>query len=184
MIMITAVGSLAVMGATLGTLLGVASRYLHVEDDPLEVELLALLPGANCAQCGFVGCGQAAAALAKGEAGVTLCPPGGKAVAEKLAKKLGVSADLSEHEDAGPEFAVIEEDLCIGCTRCIRECTADAIFGAPKQMHVILKDNCHGCAKCFKVCPTEAIKMCKVPVTLGEWHWAKPEDASASSHAH
>ena len=173
--MLIAIGSLAAMGATLGTMLGVAARYLAVEENPLEAELLALLPGANCAQCGHVGCGQAAVALAKGEAPVTLCPPGGKAVAEALAKKLGVKADLSEHEETGPQYAFIEEDLCIGCLRCTNECTTDAIIGAPKQIHTVIRENCHGCAKCFKICPTEAIKMCQVPVTLGEWYWQKPD---------
>ena len=181
--MLFAVGSLAVMGATLGTILGVASRYLAVEENPLEQELQGLLPGSQCGQCGYVGCSQYAAALAKGEAAVTLCTPGGKVVAETLAKKLGVSADLSDHEEKGPEYAFIDESLCIGCLRCTQECSSDAIVGAPKQMHTFIADNCHGCSKCFKVCPTEAIKMCKIPVTLGSWHWDKP-DAAPAPHVH
>jgi len=171
------VGSLAAMGAALGAMLGAAAKFLAVEENPLELELAGLLPGSQCGQCGFVGCNQYAAALAKNEAPVTACAPGGKDVAEKLAKKLGVTADLSDHEDKGPRRAVIDEDLCIGCLRCVQECSTDAIVGAPKQMHTVLADNCHGCAKCFKVCPTEAIAMCKVPVTLGTWHWHKPAPA-------
>lgn len=177
--MLLAIGSLAVMGVTLGGLLGVAARLLAVEEDPLENELLGLLPGSQCGQCGFVGCGQYAAALAHDHAPVTLCAPGGKNVAEILAKRLGVSADLSGHEDAVPHFAVIDEDLCIGCLRCIQECTSDAIVGAVKQVHTVVADVCHGCAKCFKICPTEAITMCKVPVTLGSWHWDKPPSETA-----
>jgi electron transport complex protein RnfB len=173
--MLIAVGSLTAMGVTLGGLLGIAARLLAVEENPVEEELKAMLPGSNCGQCGFVGCAMAAQALAKGEAPVTLCPPGGKSVAEALAKKLGVTADLSDHEEKGPEYAIIEEDLCIGCTRCIKECSVDAILGASKQMHTIITDSCHGCAKCFKVCPTDAIKMCQVPVTLSSWHWPKPD---------
>lgn len=179
--MLLAVGSLAAMGVTLGAVLGVAARLLRVEGNPLEAELQDLLPGSQCGQCGYVGCAQAAAALARGDAPVTLCPPGGKAVAEKLAKKLGVTADLSEHEDTGPEYALINEDLCIGCLRCIGECTADAIVGAAKQIHTVIPDNCHGCRKCFKTCPTEAITMCKVPVTLGSWHWDKPQAAAPAT---
>jgi Na+-translocating ferredoxin:NAD+ oxidoreductase subunit B len=182
--MLVDIGSLAVIGATLGSLLGVAARYLAVEENPLEAELAGLLPGSQCGQCGFVGCSQYAAALAKGEAPVTSCQPGGKAVAETLAKRLGVSADLSDHEDKAPEFARIEESLCIGCLRCIQECTADAIVGAPKQIHTVLTEACHGCAKCFKVCPTEAIRMCTVPVTLGTWHWAKPDILAEPAHLH
>ncbi|MGE5503400.1 MAG: RnfABCDGE type electron transport complex subunit B [Actinomycetota bacterium] len=177
--MLIDVGSLTVMGAALGGLLGLAAKLLAVEENPLEQELQGMLPGSQCGQCGYVGCAQYAAALAKGDAPVTACAPGGKATAEALAKKLGVSADLSDHEDTGPQFAYIDEDLCIGCLRCTSECSTDAIMGAPKQMHTVLTDACHGCAKCFKVCPTEAITMCNVPVTLSSWHWDKPHEDTA-----
>lgn len=176
--MLIAVGSLAVMGIALGGLLGVAARYLAVEEDPLENELTGMLPGSQCGQCGYVGCSQYAAALAHEHASVTLCAPGGKAVAEALAHRLGVTADMDGHEDKGPEYAVINEDLCIGCLRCISECSSDAIVGAVKQVHTVMADQCHGCSKCFKICPTEAISMCQVPVTLGAWHWAKPQPES------
>ena len=119
--MFIAIGSLTLMGVALGGVLGVAARLLAVEEDPLEVELQAMLPGSQCGQCGVVGCAQAAAALARGEAAVTLCPPGGKSVAEQLAKRLGVSVDLSDHGAQVPVSAVIDETLCIGCTRCLKE---------------------------------------------------------------
>lgn len=180
--MLMAIGSLAAMGVTLGTILGAAARYLAVEENPLEEELKALLPGSQCGQCGYVGCGQAAAALAKGEAQITLCPPGGKAVIEALAKKLGVTADLSEHEEKGPEHACVIEELCIGCTRCIRECTTDSILGANKLMHTIIVDSCHGCGKCVEVCPTEAIVMRPIEVTLNTWHWPKPDVGQHTVH--
>jgi electron transport complex protein RnfB len=169
------IGSLTVMGVALGGMLGAASRFLKVEEDPLEAELQALLPGSQCGQCGYVGCGQAAAALARGEGSVTMCTPGGKAVAEAIAKRLGVKVDLSQHVDKGPEYAVIIEDLCIGCTRCIKECSVDAIFGATKQMHTVIADACHACTSCVPVCPTEAIVMRPIPVTIRTWHWPKPE---------
>ncbi|MEI6986108.1 MAG: RnfABCDGE type electron transport complex subunit B [Rhodospirillaceae bacterium] len=173
--MLLAIGSLAAIGATLGAILGVASRYLAVEGNPLEAELLELLPGSQCGQCGYVGCGQAAVALAKGEAAVTSCRPGGKAVAEKLAKKLGVTIDLSQHQDAVQQVAFINEDLCIGCLRCANECSSDAIVGGPKQLHTVIADHCHGCRHCFEICPTEAITMHLVPITVHDWHWHKPK---------
>ena len=43
--MILAIGSLTAMGAALGTVLGVAARYFAVEGNPLEAEILGLLPG-------------------------------------------------------------------------------------------------------------------------------------------
>lgn len=181
--MLIAVSSLTVMGVALGGILGAAARFLAVEENPLEEELKAMLPGSQCGQCGYVGCAQAAAALARGEAAVTLCPPGGRATAEALAKKLGVTADLSEHEEKGPEYAAVIEELCIGCTRCLKECSVDAIMGANKLMHSIIADVCHGCSKCVEVCPTEAIEMRPITTTLGTWHWPKPE-AGESQHAH
>ncbi|MBF0093434.1 MAG: RnfABCDGE type electron transport complex subunit B [Alphaproteobacteria bacterium] len=176
--MIIAVSSLAVIGAALGTVLGAAARYLHVEEDPLELELAAILPGSQCGQCGYVGCTPAAQALAKGEAKPTLCIPGGKAVAEALAKRLGVPLDMEDHVEKEPEYALINEELCVGCARCLPECSVDAIVGATKQMHTILTDLCHGCAKCSQVCPTEAIQMVPFAPTVASWHWHNP----ASGH--
>lgn len=172
--MFIAIGSLTIMGVAMGGILGIAARLLAVEEDPLELELQAMLPGSQCGQCGYVGCAQAAAALARHEAPVTLCPPGGKAVAEQLAKRLGVSVDLSAHESKRPVYAIIDEELCIGCTRCVKECSVDGIVGASKMMHTVIAEVCHGCAKCADACPTNAIRMVEIPVTLAGWHWPKP----------
>ncbi|KAI5914535.1 RnfABCDGE type electron transport complex subunit B [Thauera sp. 2A1] len=179
--MIVAIVSLMGIGLALGALLGAASKWLAVEENPIEAELQAMLPGSQCGQCGYVGCAQAAAALARGEAPVTLCPPGGRAVAEALAKKLGVKADLSAHEEKVPQYACIRPDLCFGCTRCMAECNVDAIIGATKQMHDVIADLCHGCGKCALVCPTQGIEMRPVPATVSSWHWPKPRRA-ASAH--
>lgn len=175
--MLMSVGSLAVMGLTLGSVLGVASRYLAVEANPIEAELQALLPGSQCGQCGYVGCAQAAVALAKGEAPVTLCPPGGKATVEALAAKLGVKVDLSKVADTGPQIAEVTEEICIGCCRCMKVCPTDAIIGAAKQIHNVIREACTGCSSCIDVCPTEALSMAPIPVTLQHWTWPKPASA-------
>ncbi|WP_183939571.1 4Fe-4S dicluster-binding protein, partial [Staphylococcus aureus] len=36
--------------------------------------------------------------------------------------------------------AIIREDECIGCTKCINACPVDAIIGSGKLMHTILTD--------------------------------------------
>lgn len=172
--MLMSVGSLAAMGLALGSMLGAASRYLAVEENPLEAELQAMLPGSQCGQCGFVGCAQAAAALARGEAAVTLCPPGGKATVEALAAKLGVKVDLSTVVDSGPRVAEVTEDICIGCGKCLRACPTDAIVGAPKQIHNVFREACTGCSACVAICPTEALQMRPIPVTLQHWTWPHP----------
>lgn len=175
--MLMSVGSLAAMGLTLGSVLGVASRYLAVEGNPIEAELQAMLPGSQCGQCGYVGCAQAAAALAKGEAPVTLCPPGGKATVEALAAKLGIKVDLSKVADTGPQIAEVTEEICIGCCRCMKVCPTDAIIGAAKQIHNVIREACTGCTSCVDVCPTEALNMMPIPVTLQHWTWPKPASA-------
>jgi electron transport complex protein RnfB len=175
--MLMSVGSLAAMGLTLGSVLGVASRYLSVEANPIEAELQAMLPGSQCGQCGYVGCAQAAAALAKGEAPVTLCPPGGKATVEALAAKLGIKVDLSKVADTGPQIAEVTEEICIGCCRCMKVCPTDAIIGAAKQIHNVIREACTGCSSCIEVCPTEALAMMPIPVTLQHWTWPKPASA-------
>ncbi|OHC64654.1 MAG: electron transporter RnfB [Rhodocyclales bacterium RIFCSPLOWO2_02_FULL_63_24] len=175
--MLIAIGSLALMGLALGAVLGTAARYLAVEGNAIEAELKDMLPGSQCGQCGYVGCAQAAAALAKGEAAPTLCPPGGKAVAEALAAKLGVKVDLSAVADNGPQLALVAEEICIGCCRCLKACPTDAIVGAAKQIHNVIREACTGCAACVDRCPTAAMSLVPVPVSLQHWVWPKPAPA-------
>lgn len=172
--MIFSVLSLSALGLVLGSLLGLAARYLKVEAGELEAELEAMMPGSQCGQCGYPGCAPAAAALASGAAPVTLCPPGGRSLAEQLAAKLGVTVDLSDMEDKPPQAAHIHEHLCIGCTKCFKRCPTDAIVGGPKMIHAVFSDACTGCEQCFNVCPTECIEMRAVVPTVQTWYWHKP----------
>lgn len=172
--MLLAVLSLTVLGAALGAVLGVASKVLHVEGNPLVDELIGMMPGSNCGQCGFPGCSGAASAIADGSAPVTCCPPGGKNLASALAAKLGITVDLSGVSDEGPKIAMVAEELCIGCCRCSKVCPTDAIVGAAKQIHNVLREACTGCSSCVDKCPTEALAMKPVPVTVQHWVMPKP----------
>lgn len=178
--MIEAIGSLTALGVVLGGSLGLAARYLRVEGNPLAQEISELMPGTNCGQCGYPGCETAAEALASGEAAVTLCPPGGRALAAELAEKLGVSIDLAGVDDSAPRIAFIFEDICIGCTKCLKRCPTDAIVGASRQIHAVVDDACTGCEACVEVCPTEAISMRPEVPTLQTWHWPKPGEPLAA----
>jgi len=172
--MIIALFSLTTLGLSLGLILGVAARYLKVETDPLVEKIEAMMPGSQCGQCGFPGCGSAAKALVDGEAPVTICPPGGRALAQQLSDLLGIKVDLSSMEDSGPVLAYVKEETCIGCTRCYKVCPTDAIMGAPKQIHSVFKAACTGCKACVDVCPTECLQVEPVLITLGTWQWPKP----------
>jgi len=176
--MLTATLSLASLGVGFGLILGLAARRFRVESSGgIEAELEAVLPGTNCGQCGFPGCAGAAQALASGEASVTCCPPGGKALAEVLAARLGVSLDSSAVAEALPVIAGVREEICIGCTKCLKACPTDALVGAVKQIHSVIREACTGCAKCEPVCPTGAIELSPVPATLQTWVWPRPASA-------
>ena len=178
--MIAALTSLTVLGLILGLILGIAARVFHVEGNALVEEIEALLPGSQCGQCGFPGCAGAAQALAAGQAPVTLCPPGGRAVVEALAIKLNVEVNLSGVKDSTPMIAEVKEELCIGCTKCFKVCPTDAILGSSRHIHSVFREACTACAKCIDVCPTEATLMVPVPVTLQSWYWARPEERLAA----
>ena len=174
MMMIVSVAAVAALGLVLGWLLGLASQWLGATVDPVVERITEALPGSQCGQCGSPGCAQAAAAVAAGNAPVTLCPPGGRAVAEKLAETIGAAFDPGNVPDRGPLLARVRTDYCIGCSRCIKSCPTDAILGATKQLHVVLGEACIGCGACAEVCPTGGIDLEGIPVTLRNWRWHKP----------
>jgi len=175
MVMATLV--IAFIGLMLGSGLGIAGRRFAVENEnPLQTEIEALMPGSQCGQCGFPGCSAAAAALADGTAAVTCCPPGGMALAEKLANLLGVS--LQAGAMAAPLVAHIDASECSGCTRCFRACPTDAIVGANGQIHVVIRSACTGCGKCAEACPEQnCVVLESKPIELDDWHWDKPQVA-------
>lgn len=175
--MFTATLVLTILGFSLGGALAYAAKIFAVaEDNPLVDEIEAMLPGSQCGQCGFPGCKPAAQAIAGGEAELTCCPPGGRALAEALAERLGI--DISSLGDtAAPMLASIEETLCTGCTRCYKACPTDAIVGANKQIHVVMAGACTGCAKCVEACPENCIALQPEQPSLDSWHWPKPQAA-------
>ncbi len=183
MYVVSAIVSLTSLGLCLGVLLAVAARYLKVESSPIVDELEALMPGSQCGQCGYPGCRPAAEALAVGDAPVTLCPPGGSALAEQIAKLLGMEIDLSAVEEPELLVARVSEETCTGCTRCFKVCPTDAIVGAPKQIHAVVADACVACRKCVDVCPTECLQMHPVEVTLKNWRWHKPDVVALGASA-
>lgn len=66
--------------------------------------------------------------------------------------------------------AIIREDECIGCTKCISACPVDAIIGSGKLMHTVLTDLCTGCELCIPPCPVDCIELVEdtapLPTTL------------------
>ncbi len=131
-------------------------------DPNLAKRLDALLPQTQCQRCGFAGCRPYANAIASDEADINRCPPGGPDTIAALARVLGRAAkplDTQCGEHTPSLRALIDEDLCIGCTKCIQACPVDAILGAAKQMHTVIADECTGCELCVPPCPVDCIAM-------------------------
>ncbi len=185
--MIVVVITLAIIAALFGLLLGYSAIRFKVEGDPVVDRIDALLPQTQCGQCTYAGCRPYAEAIAKGEADINQCPPGGEAVIIALADLLDVEPKPlnAEHGEEKPSKTVvyIDEDTCIGCTLCIQACPVDAILGAAKHMHTVIESECTGCDLCIPPCPVDCIHIKPVRATLKTWKWDQPEGGHAAPKA-
>ena len=181
--MLTAMIAIGVLAALFGLLLGYSAIRFRVESDPVVEQIDALLPQTQCGQCTYAGCRPYAEAIAAGEADINQCPPGGEATIQALADLLGVDAKPlnAEHgEHTEKRVAVIDEQVCIGCTLCIQACPVDAILGAAKQMHTVIESECTGCDLCVPPCPVDCIDMVPVERDIRAWKWPYPDASDRS----
>lgn len=128
--------------------------------DPDTID--AVLPQTQCQRCGYPACRPYAEAIARGEADINRCPPGGQAGIVQLAQLTGrpvrpLDPDCGEE---GPiRRAFIDETRCIGCALCLDACPTDAIVGAFKHLHTVVRMDCTGCELCLPPCPVDCIEM-------------------------
>ena len=152
-------------------------------EQALFMVLLDALPQTQCTRCGYPDCAGYARAMARGEAGIHQCPPGGQEGVQRLAALTGrPELPLSaEHGQEGPrQVAWIDEDWCIGCTLCIKACPTDAILGANKRMHTVIEPACTGCELCLPVCPVDCIHLEPVSGSATGWAAWSPEQAATA----
>ncbi len=164
--------------AIFGIILGYSAIKFRVDGDPIVDQIEGLLPQTQCGQCSFPGCRPYAEAISSGEADINQCPPGGEDGVKALADLLGVEVKPlnEEHGIEKPKsLALIIEEDCIGCTKCIQACPVDAILGAAKQMHTVIESECTGCELCVDPCPVDCIIMQPIEQNLANWHWPQPE---------
>jgi ferredoxin len=56
----------------------------------------------------------------------------------------------------------IDPERCRGCMLCLKECPAEAITGARREVHVIDQDLCTKCGSCIEVCPSRYDAVTKI----------------------
>ena len=125
----------------------------------------ALLPQTQCTRCGYPSCRDYAEAIASGATKINQCPPGGTETIIALAALTGRPVEPLNPEngiESAPKVAFIDEERCIGCTKCLPPCPVDAIVGARQRMHTVVAEVCTGCELCVAPCPVDCIVMLPV----------------------
>lgn len=177
---------------------------LDIECLPADIQakishIDACLPQTQCGLCEHPdGCLPYAAAIVLENEPYNKCVPGGQPVTNAIAQII----DIDNHEailsatpsqwpiDANSERptevrAVIREDDCIGCTKCIPACPVDAIVGTGKHMHTIFTDLCTGCELCIAPCPVDCIDLVTIERELSSTERTiEQEDLRQRYHTH
>ncbi len=178
---------LILLGLAASVMLAIASRVFYVYEDPLVVAVTDALPGANCGGCGYAGCSAAAEAVARGEAGASVCVIGGLETAMAVAAVTGQEITEREPQLASTTctYGVGEADPtyrydgasdcraavllyggskvcpigCIGLGTCVKVCDFDAVTIGDDNLPIFDPDKCVACGACVKACPKDIISL-------------------------
>lgn len=183
-ILLAAVTLLA-LAVLMSIVLGVANKAFHVPVDLRLEKVSAVLPGANCGACDYVGCGEyAEAVVMKGEV-IDKCPVGGAGVTRQVGEIMGMSVEegfpvrpivhciattsqrlkqTPYHGEPTCNAANLVGGIqgcvygCLGLGDCVVVCDYDAIHMID-GVAVIDYVKCIGCGACVKACPRSIISQ-------------------------
>ena len=185
--MLTGVLTLAALSFVFATLLVLAHRILHVDEDPRIEATNLMLPGTNCGACGYPGCLGLAEAIADGSALPGKCTVMTEDEREMLAEFLGVDAGAEEKVVARLACAgginvarnrAHYEGIkscrgaaviagggkacfwgCLGLGDCEVVCDLDAIVMNEYDIPVVIEDLCTACGDCVDACPKDLFSL-------------------------
>lgn len=185
--MVVAVATLAGLSFLFASLLVLAHKKLHVDEDPRIDAAHQMLPGTNCGACGFPGCLGLAEAMVAGTALPGKCTVMNADERESVAELLGVAAGAQEKVVArlacagGNNVArnrARYEGLrscraaalvagggkgcfwgCLGLGDCEVVCDFDAISMSAHELPVVDEDACTACGDCVDACPKDLFSL-------------------------
>jgi Na+-translocating ferredoxin:NAD+ oxidoreductase RNF subunit RnfB len=185
--MVIAVTTLAALCLLFASLLVLAHRKLHVDEDPRIDAAHQLLPQTNCGACGFPGCLGLAEAMVDGSALPGKCTVINEDEREYIAEFLGV--DVGREEKVVARLACAGganvarnrahyEGLrscrgaaliagggkgcfwgCLGLGDCEVVCDPDAIVMNEHDLPVVIEDLCTACNDCVEACPKDLFSL-------------------------
>jgi len=187
MTIVTAVAALGGLTFALASLLVVASRRLHVPEDPRIDVVESMLPHANCGACGYPGCRPFAEALVAGTAQPAACTVSSDEGRRRIATYLGIAVGAAEKRVArlacaggdnvarwkaryvGPTTCRAATQVagggkacvwgCLGYGDCAVACTFDAIHLDAHRLPVVDEDRCTACGDCVEACPKDLFSI-------------------------
>lgn len=201
---------MAGLGIALASVLAIANRRLHVEEDPRLDVIEDMLPRANCGACGEAGCRPFAENLIAGSIEPAKCTVNSTDMNQAIADFLGVELGFAEKVVAriacagGSHVSYTRARYqglkscraaalvsgggkgcswgCLGLADCEAVCDFDAIRMNKYGLPVVDADKCTACGDCESICPKDLFSM--EPVSHRLWVACKNQDVADEAEAH
>ena len=187
MLVVTSLGALGGLTFLLASLLVIANRILHVEEDPRIERVEEMLPHANCGACGYPGCRPFAEALVNGKSRPGHCTVNSEEGHLEIANYLGVdvgsgpkrvarlacaggsnvSRNNARYEglDTCAAASLVSGGGkgcawgCLGLADCAIACDFDAITMNQHGLPVVDEERCTACGDCVVACPKDLFSL-------------------------
>ncbi len=182
-----AILTLAALAFVFASLLVLAHKKLHVDEDPRIDATFQMLPQTNCGACGYPGCLGLAEAIVAGTALPGKCTVMTEDERESLAEFLGVAVGAEEKIVArlacagGSNVARNRASYegipscraaalvagggkacawgCVGLGDCETVCDFDAIIMNEHALPVVIDELCTACGDCVDACPKDLFSL-------------------------
>ncbi len=146
------------LGLVTATILAMASRVFHVDEDPRVEAVMEVLPGANCGGCGYAGCeGYAIAVVTDPDIPANKCCAGGEGTSIAVGNLTGKTVTASEPLRSFRRCDKVAGNVALRYDyQGIPSCAAAALLFEGSDACTF---SCLGYGDCAEICPFEAITM-------------------------